>query len=129
MSEDESEKEVRAWIGSELVDSVADYAKRGREYSTLSDLELSSAWVRAFSGWAHDIQNREIRRKQADYGAEFILRGMEPPFDLVRDEQDLLRIGLTRWMDTLHIKDLEDFGNSMENDFNEFQAKRDKEQN
>lgn len=90
---------------------------------------MSTAWVQAFTGWAHDIRNRELRAKQADYSAEFSLRGMKPPFDLVRKEQDLLQAGFKKWVSGLTTEELENFSDRVEKDFNEFQDKRDKGKN
>jgi hypothetical protein len=60
---DEPDKEVSSWVESESVDSAANYAARGRRFASLSDQELSSAWVQTLKGWAVDIHNSELRAK------------------------------------------------------------------
>jgi hypothetical protein len=53
-SDDEIDKSVRSWIGSERVDYVADYVARGRKYAELSEEDLSSAWVQSFRNYARN---------------------------------------------------------------------------
>jgi hypothetical protein len=126
---DESDEEVRSWVNSASVDSAANYANRGRIFAYLSDQELSSAWVQTLKGWAVDIHNSELRAKSRDYDAEFSLRGMEPPYDLVKEAHDLLYTNLQKWMDGLSAEDMEKFSEGVEKHFNEFQANRDRQQN
>jgi hypothetical protein len=126
---DEPDKEVRAWVDSESVDSAANYAGRGRRFASLSDQELSSAWVQTLKGWAVDIHDSELRAKNRDYDAEFSLRGIEPPYDLVSEAHDLLYTNMQKWMDGLSAEDLKEFSEGVEKHFKEFQAKRDRHQN
>jgi hypothetical protein len=127
--DDEADKEVRSWIDSESVDSVANYAEQGRKYAALSDAELSSAWVQAFRASARDIHNKEQRSAHADYSAEFDLRGIDPPFNLVHDDMQQMTESIKVWMASLTEEDLGAFTDGVEKHFNEFRDKRDKEQN
>jgi hypothetical protein len=120
---------VHSWVNSSSVDDIADYAARGRRYETISDSELSSAWVQAFKASAQNIHNKEQRRLQIDYGAELSLRGIQPPFDLVRDDMELMFASIQAWMATLTSEELNSLGQSVETDFEAFKGKRDKEQN
>ena len=126
-SDDETYKGVRSWIDSETVDSVADYAARGRKYAALTEAQLSSAWVEIFKASARDIHNKEHRTIQSDYTAEFSLRGMTPPFTLVHDDLQLMTDNIKAWMATLTQDELDTLGEKVEDDFTEFQGKRDNE--
>jgi hypothetical protein len=128
-SDDEADMRVGLWIDCESVEDVADYAERGRKHAALSDGELTAAWVQAFSNFAQDIHNQELRAAPTDYGAEFRLRGIEPPHDLVRDDLGLVSDSIENWMDSLTPEELDAFNERVERVFSAFQDKRIKAQN
>jgi hypothetical protein len=115
--DDEADKAVRSWIDSEPVDSVADYAERGRKYAALSDVELSSAWVQTIRASARDTHNKEQRTAQADYSAEFSLRGIDPPFNLVHDDMVQMTENIKIWMASLSEEDLDALTDRVEKHF------------
>jgi hypothetical protein len=128
-NDDEIERNVGSWIGSQAVDSIADYAGRGRKYRKHSDEELSSAWVQTFKASARDIHNKELRATQADYFAELSLRGLNPPFALVHDDMKLMTCNIKAWIAGLTAEELTSLGERIDDDFSVFQDKRDTEQN
>jgi hypothetical protein len=128
-SDGDADIQVGLWIDSESVEDVADYAERGRKHAALSDGELTAAWVQAFRNFAQDFHNEELQAAPTDYSAEFRLRGLEPPHDLVSDDLQLITDSLRNWMDGLTPEDLDAFSERVEKDFNAFQDKRIKEQN
>ncbi|WP_314961460.1 hypothetical protein [Bradyrhizobium cosmicum] len=84
--DDEGTKEVIAWMDSESVDAVADYAQRGRRLVGLSEEDLITSWRMAFKAWADAFFDEQLRRVESDYLSEFQLRGIEPPYEQVRDD-------------------------------------------
>lgn len=84
---DQVTNRIIAFFMSQRADCTADYLTRGRKYRTLSDAELSAKWVEAYRAWAYDTSNPDALTAENDLQAEFNLRSIDPPFDLVRDEQ------------------------------------------
>ena len=95
-------------MNDDELDSVADYATRGRPYAGLSRRALSSAWVHAFRRLPHNLLMSETRSTYADYTAEFLLRGMRPPYALIGDDLERLQAALTGWMRSLSLDQLRD---------------------
>jgi hypothetical protein len=126
---EEANKAVQAWAESEATDDVADYAMRGRVFANLSESDLSDAWIKAFKGFANDIHNKPLRDLQIDYGAEFRLRGLQPPHHRVEDDLQKMTAGVKKWMEGLTQEQEDDLEHKIETDFDAFQAKRDKEKN
>ena len=66
------------------MDETNDYVARGRSHRSLELDQLRTDWVSAFKKWAHSLG------VAGELWAEFRPRNVEPPFDLVRDEQRML---------------------------------------
>jgi hypothetical protein len=82
--------EVEDWRGcvrSEVLDATADYAARGQKYRDMSDDDLSAAWVSSFKDVASDFTNPQLWSVQSDLAAEYGLRDVEPPYQLVAEDR------------------------------------------
>ena len=86
--ENEASELVQGFLASKVVDSQADYLSRGRAHQYLSEHELAGQWVAAFRARAVPPADQEKRRIEEDYSAEFELRGMKPPDDLIKDDME-----------------------------------------
>lgn len=95
-------------MNDDELDGVADYAARGRRYAGLSRRELSTAWVNAFRSLPRNLLMFETRSNYVDYTAEFLLRGLRPPYHLVAEDLEMLQAALTSWMRSLSLDQLKD---------------------
>ena len=75
---------LNAFIQSEEMNETANYLERGRLFERLSRQELEDAWARAFR--TYQETRGQGQRELLDLSAEFHLRGIEPPYDRVKDE-------------------------------------------
>ena len=80
---------ARAVVQSAEMDETNDYVARGRSHRSLKLDQLEADWASAFKKWAHSLGVADSRRL-GELWAEFRLRNIEPPFDLVHDEQRIL---------------------------------------
>jgi len=88
--DDEVEAEVQALLASTQMDQTADYLARGRTHQHLAQNELLDAWIRAFkavvdAGIPGDLV---ARQRESDFASEIKLRGIEPPYSMVKDAVD-----------------------------------------
>jgi len=83
-----AEAEMIALLASKAVDQISNYSQRGRMYRTLSDERLVQSWQSIWDELVIDPLSEKKRDMQADLGSEFSLRGMEPPWGLVRKQID-----------------------------------------
>jgi hypothetical protein len=80
---------AKAMAQSAEMDESNDYVARGRSHRSLELDQLRANWVSAFKKWAHSLGVADSL-ELGELWAEFRLRNVEPPFDLVRDEQRML---------------------------------------
>ena len=80
------DRDVELYLANDLIDHIADYASRGRSHKRLTDDQLSAKWIAAFRNFADDRNDRGRRAIEMDLKAEFHLRNIEPPYDLVKPE-------------------------------------------
>jgi hypothetical protein len=74
------------FLQSQSADRAATYAAGGREHARLSVEELQGQWVAAFRAMAADATDADLWSIHSDLDSEFILRGIEPPYSLVKDD-------------------------------------------
>jgi hypothetical protein len=86
---DGSDSEMKALLASKAVDQIADYNQRGRSYKALPNEGLVQLWQSIWNELAVEPLNENKRDVQADISAEFMLRGLEPPWDLVADQVEI----------------------------------------
>jgi hypothetical protein len=80
---------AKAMLESLELESTQAYVSRGRGHESLELDRLRAVWVRAFKEWAASLGSADPRALD-DVSAEFRLRKIEPPFDLVSDERRVL---------------------------------------
>jgi hypothetical protein len=86
---DGNDSEMKALLASKAVDQIADYNQRGRSYKALPNEGLVQSWRSIWNELAVEPLNENKRDVQADISAEFMLRGLEPPSDLVADQVEI----------------------------------------
>jgi hypothetical protein len=89
------QRDMEMFFASELIDHIADYASRGRSYKSLTDDQLSRQWIAAFKNFADDRSDHGRRATEMDLKAEFQLRNIEPPYDVVKPEIDRVVEGMS----------------------------------
>jgi hypothetical protein len=78
---------ISTYIANMSIEELRDYVKRGRQFALMAIDNLNARWVGSFNAWAID-RNPTNGREWQDIAAEFTLRGLEPPLNLVRDAFD-----------------------------------------
>lgn len=81
---------VEGLIRSEQMEETAAYLGRGRRFSALSPSELELRWVEAFRTWLGERTDSHLQQMD-DLSAELRLRGLEPPYHLVKKESEAIR--------------------------------------
>lgn len=81
-----SKADIMALLESDAMNKLAAYAARGRSHRTLSEQQLTDAWKQAFKNVANDPHIYEARAAENDLASEFQLRGLDPPYDEVKDD-------------------------------------------
>ncbi|PVE24311.1 hypothetical protein DC522_11625 [Microvirga sp. KLBC 81] len=85
MNEDEFKAGFHSWLAEGRMQQVRDYASRGRSLEKTSIERLQGEWIALVRAWVtnpHEHSNPQ----RADIEAEFTLRGLEPPYEMVKDE-------------------------------------------
>lgn len=70
------------------MDRIQAYVDRGRKFERLSDERLRELMVPAYKAWAANVSDPTTGELTNDIGAEFAMRGVTPPYDLVAEEID-----------------------------------------
>ncbi len=91
MAHGDDDKLIDVFVADAAVESAARYAERGRAFASLSEDELSERWIAAFRAWARDWASEERGTERDDLEAEFMLRGLRPPYGVVGPELDALK--------------------------------------
>ena len=68
---------------------VSDYVSRGRHLEHTPVEALAGAWMNLIRVWAA-APEKEPDIRLVDIEAEYSLRGLEPPYELVKSEMDAL---------------------------------------
>jgi len=93
MSEEDSEL-AKAAVGHTLAKSelerMQEYLQRGRPFERTSLSDLHAMFIRTFKESVADLRNADARARSNDVRAEYTLRGMEPPFEDVKEDMQLL---------------------------------------
>ena len=83
------EDDVSAYIANKNLEQIEDYVRRGRQLASMTIEDLNARWVLSFNRWAADRKSTPAREWE-DIAAEFTIRGLKTPFDLVKDAFDSL---------------------------------------
>jgi hypothetical protein len=89
------------FLQHELMNETRTYIERGRRLQPLSNDEIINTWVATFERWFGERTDNNSRDMD-DAAAEIRLRGLEMPYERVKNETRALRAELARL-------DLEDF--------------------
>ena len=76
---------VHAFLKRRNVEQRQDYLARGRRFVILDVGELSRSWITAVKNWLAS-KDRAAEITMDDLTAELRLRGLEPPYDAVKQE-------------------------------------------
>ncbi len=106
MGKNDGTAAVQSWLAQAQMRKVEDYVSRGREFEHTSEKDLAAAWVDLMRAWAASPKvEQDLRR--IDIEVEYSLRGVKPPYELVRAELDTLArkaAELVRGMDQRHLE-------------------------
>src|ERR1700758_74792 len=76
---------IHAFLQYKSIERQRDYLARGRRFETLGVGQLRQSWITAARNWlAH--KDRGTEQAMDDLTAELRLRGLEPPYDAVKQE-------------------------------------------
>lgn len=87
-----------AFIENEKLEQTQDYLRRGRPYAGLAPDDLQARWIAAFRDFAADIGDDDDLVRLYDLEAEYRLRGLRLPEELVEAEQEMLDRDMAEWL-------------------------------
>ena len=122
-------KDVESFVKNGAVNRAADYAQRGRIFQALSLDQLAEKWCASFRDMAADPFDPDKNAVEGDLSSEFVLRGIEPPFDSVREELDRYTSTVSRAFEQKQKADPQDFeraNKELERDLDAYRALRNK---
>ena len=76
---------IHAFLQRRSIAQRRDYLARGRCFATLDVRQLSESWITAVRNWLAR-KDRATELMMDDLTAELRLRGLEPPYDAVKQE-------------------------------------------
>jgi hypothetical protein len=85
MNDNEFKAGFHSWLAEGRMQSVRDYAGRGRSFEKAPIDRLQGEWVALMRAWVfnpHEYNNP----RRADIEAEFTIRGLDLPYELVKDD-------------------------------------------
>jgi hypothetical protein len=132
MAEDDRaafEADCRSFTIHETLDELANYAARGRKFESLSDDQLTDHFGETFRKLADDPAKWEYRALTKDLVAEFQMRNIEPPYDLVSEEFDRVCEAVLRHLDRMKKEDPDryaEMNREVARDFARFLSERDR---
>jgi hypothetical protein len=83
------------FLQHELMNEARAYIERGRRLQTLSNDEIVNTWVATFERWFGE-KTAGNSRDMDDAAAEIRLRGLEMPYERVKNETHALQAELER---------------------------------
>lgn len=87
-----------AFLENEKLEQTQDYLRRGRPYAGLAQADLQARWVAAFRDFAADVGDDDDLVRLFDLEAEYRLRDLRLPEELVEAEQEALDRGMADWL-------------------------------
>jgi hypothetical protein len=88
-----------AFLENEKLEQTRDYLRRGRPYAGLAPADLEARWVAAFRDFAADVGDDDDLVRMFDLEAEYCLRDLRLPEELVEAEQEMLDRGMEEWLE------------------------------
>jgi hypothetical protein len=89
VSDDDVKTAVQSWTAETQMRAVQDYVSRGRRLEHSPEEALAGAWVGLVRAWAKSPEKGQDPRR-VDIEAEYSLRGSNPPYELIREEMEML---------------------------------------
>jgi hypothetical protein len=96
-----ADEELSAFLENQQFLRLEDYVKRGRDLVGMDTGDLKDRWIIEFKKWVATRPRYTDQRAREDIEGELALRGEQPPFDLVKDEVEALRVASRAAMDQL----------------------------
>jgi hypothetical protein len=87
-----------AFLENEKLEQTNDYLRRARPYAGLDAADLEARWVAAFRDFAADIGDDSDIVRMFDLEAEYRLRRIRLPEELVAAEQERLDRDMENWL-------------------------------
>ena len=92
MSDKDMEAALHSWIADAQMRMLQDYVSRGRPLEHTPEATLASEWVNLMRAWAAAPEKGQDPRRR-DIEAECSIRGVQPPYELVKAEMEVLARG------------------------------------
>jgi hypothetical protein len=83
--EDLAKTNINAFLQRKSIEQKRNYLARGRRFIILDVAQLNKSWVTAVRNWLAS-KDRASEITMDDLTAELRLRGLEPPYDAVKQE-------------------------------------------
>ncbi len=79
---------VHSWMAEAQMRMLQDYVNRGQHLEHTPEEILAEDWINLIRAWAAAPgKGQDLRRR--DIEAEYSLRGVQPPYELVKAEMDV----------------------------------------
>ena len=92
MTDKDIQTAVHSWMAEAQMRLVQDYVNRGRQLEHTPEETLAEDWVSLMRAWAAAPESGQDPRRR-DIEAEYSLRGVQPPYELVKAEMEVLARG------------------------------------
>jgi exopolyphosphatase/pppGpp-phosphohydrolase len=127
MSDDDLSKEMTGWLQSQDMEVTTAYLKRGRAFSSLSLSELTDQWAATFKDVDEYVSNFEVRNLSSYCMAEFRLRGVEPPTEVIKADFARIQKRLRKMMKSMPKEAYNDMAAGLAEDLEEYRWQRDRD--
>ncbi len=92
MNDEDMQHAVQSWMAEAQMRLIQDYVSRGRHLEHTPEETLAEDWVALMRAWAAAPEKGQDPRRR-DIEAEYSLRSVQPPYQLVKAEMDALARG------------------------------------
>ena len=92
MGDQDMKAALHAWMADAQLRVIQDYVSRGRHLEHTPEETLAGEWVALMRAWAAAPEEGQDPRRR-DIEAEYSLRGVQPPYELVNSEMVALARG------------------------------------
>jgi hypothetical protein len=80
-----AEANIQAFLQHRITEQRCNYLARGRRFIVLDVAQLSKSWIAAVGSWLA-LKDRAAEATMDDLTAELRLRGLEPPYEAIKQE-------------------------------------------
>ncbi len=92
MGDQDMKAALHSWMADAQLRVIQDYVSRGRHLEHTPEQTLARDWVELMRAWAAAPEKGQDPQRR-DIESEYSLRGVQPPYELVRAEMDALARG------------------------------------